>query len=156
MKAAILLIVLAAAGCRTTATAPRRGGRPPATAAGLPHRMVTVDFEALVEHRVVTPYTAPEVGRDELLVPDRTARLVGRRLTVTNAMPGGWSEDLYVDGERRVWVVSHTNTLHVPEGVSISATRIFATTYELPADVTFGGEVELVDDPDSLNARAGA
>jgi hypothetical protein len=113
-----------------------------------PAKMSRTDFDAMVANKVLAPFAAQEIEKSSTMYgiePVERLDATGRRLTLTNAFPGGWSETLYVDAANRVWIVITQNSVRVPEGVIISATRIVRSTIALPDGVTFGGEVRLFD-----------
>lgn len=135
-----LASVLAVAAC--SSAAPHKVDRPPPP---MPARMVAADFDALVAHQVLAPIELPVVSRAESFVPfDDTAPVHPGEIELSNAAPGGWSQTVYADGAHRLWVVSRANELHVPDGVIISATHVWATTVSIPQGYVLGGTVEVV------------
>jgi hypothetical protein len=137
-----LAAVLALAAC--SSTAPQHAAEP-ADPPAMPERMLAVDFAALVAHRVLAPIELPVVSRaeDDTLFGD-TAPAAPGTLELSNAAPGGWSQTVYADGAHRLWIVSRTNQVHVPDGVIISATHVWTTTVSIPRGYVLGGNISVI------------
>lgn len=110
----------------------------------MPARMVAVDFDAMVAHSVLTPIELAVVDRAEVSILDADGPAAVGQIQLSNAMPGGWSQAVYADGAHRLWIVSRTEELHVPDGVIISATRVFRTTLTIPSGYVLGGHIEII------------
>lgn len=143
LPAALVGIGLAA-GC---------GSAPPPTPAlantahpppGLPDRLTAHELDRLVADHVIDPIELAVLDRREEWDPTALGeRLAGSVLAISYAAPGGWSEATYVDRDRRIWVVGRASRFTVPEGVSISATRIFVTRVQIPSGYTYGGVISV-------------
>jgi hypothetical protein len=150
-----LLAALGAAACASSPApaALQHTAQPPPPP--MPSSMVVADFQALVDHGLLAPLDLPALDHAEISFVDsadeKNAAGTGV-LVLTNAMPGGWSEATFVDNQRRVWIVAQQNELHVPEGVSISATRVFRSHHELPPGHVYGGRIEIVARPQPARA----
>ena len=91
--------------------------------------LVAMDLKAL-SHKEVSMGDQPSIERPG-------------ELALSNAMPGGWSTVVYADRFRRLWIATWRNEVHVPDNVSISATRVFETRFEIPIGYRVAGRFDV-------------
>ena len=131
------LVALLLVGC--TATPPPASPHDPAPVAdrgppAMPKEMTQVELERRLASGELKVMELEPIERREVSVggDDAARPAPPDELVTSSALPGGWSSTIYVDRYRRLWVATQQHAVHAPEGVIISATRVFETRWKVP------------------------
>jgi hypothetical protein len=113
----------------------------------MPEYVLAADFAGLVAAKVLEPLDLPALSHDEIEIfgEDIDGPAEAGILVLTSSLPGGSSQTAYLDHAGRVWVVVEQSRMHVPDGVSISATRTFRSRHRLPPGTRYAGMIHIVE-----------
>ncbi|MFO0625855.1 MAG: hypothetical protein U0325_09590 [Polyangiales bacterium] len=100
-----------------------------------------------------TQATLPPVGeREELASFGAPPAAAAGEVVLTQCQPGGSTESVWRENATgALWLLRTVGGLHVPRGVSISATRCFAQRHRLPAGARIAGTL-VVSYPSHIGA----
>jgi hypothetical protein len=142
---ALLAWILAGCGAATTSSPQTPAvvdrGPPP-----MPKQMTHAELERRTAAGELRIMELEAVSREEVSVgrDDQVVKPAADEVVTTSSMPGGSTSTIYVDRFRRIWIVTQHHSIgHVPEGVSISATRVFSTRWKVPISYRVVGSIEI-------------
>jgi hypothetical protein len=152
MKLIASLLITLVAACASTPTPTTTTATPahePPAPAPMPKQMSRAELDRRLAAGELKPIALTEISGREISVLDANKGVERpNELVLTNAVPNGWSQTVFADRYRRLWIASAAVRAHVPPNVIISATRVFETRFEIPIGYRVVGSFAIVDATD--------